>query len=188
MAAIYGIIGSYEEERNDIDSKFVDGDWLLAGSYVWYGANTEDDDGYDVIQPTGHTGPGRHIRIGRTNFKYPQGVLTTRGLNGFIDIVTVIAGGNGEATVNIDNNNTGTGTALFTEITNVSCTAVVNSANAVDMVIGCVKLPTTLNGSPKTVTCKFVKGLTLGSLGDSVELADNDTVVMIRVSGILPNN
>lgn len=157
----------------------------LGGFYQWDSTSVvaEDTTYLNVIQSNNIT-TGRWLRIFQKSKSYPQGTLVNNGgvkalyISGTTDI-------NGEVTINLTDDNTATGNALFTEVwvtTAQSTTTASSVSNAVQ------SYRKSLAVNLKTVTFGFYKAnaltITLGLLYNPFSSIGAGTVIQFKIEGI----
>lgn len=161
------------------------------GFYRWSAASTtaEEMTFLNVVLSDRSTS-GRWLRIFQRARKLAHGVLVNNG-----GVRTFYADGvtdaNGQATVNLTEENTPGGTALFAEIWSSSGEAKSSGPTANDSIIGSRKV---VANDLKTITYQFNRGATttlassltgiLGLLVPGLRAAPPGTAVTIRIDGI----
>lgn len=112
--------------------------------------------------------------------KYNAGAAPTKVTKPIVFVGTAVANASGVATFELTDDGTATGTALFTNIYSVNCTAELNSADIAVIPFATKKAITT----GKTLTINVLESAAVGILGDQgLELDTNGATVSVTVIG-----
>ena len=158
----------------------------LGGFYRWDASATDADDTQFMNYLTSNlSSTGRWVRV------FQKARLTTGGAtlvnSGGVRTLFIAATTNssGEITVNMTEEGTSTGTAIFTEIWSITATANINATGPADAVQSYRK---SLAGNLKTATYGFYKAnavtITLGLLLVPVASIGAGTSIFVRVEGV----
>lgn len=163
----------------------------LGGFYRWDASATGSLDAqYLNIVPSNKSSSGRWVRIFQRARNLSHGVLVNNGgVKSFYAPSTVDA--NSQSLINLTEENTANGTAIFSEVWSTNGESIVNVTDPNDVVIGVRK---TLSANKKQLTYYFARGNTttlgsallniLGLVIPALRPAAVGTSVIIKVEGI----